>query len=169
MPLVTREGKGSKLTVQEMDGNLLYLDDKANISGYTKASYTISPGDLLSLSTRPVKLLVAINGFYDINFSMSYIRYNPERAPYEITTTGETPYFEIYFNDDRGTGPFTHALADPSGLEDVNTSLSRFFYPAYIPSIVSSCDLYLGLTTGGVISKGDGSIEITIFYKTIER
>jgi hypothetical protein len=28
MSLVTRQGKGSKLTIQEMDGNLTYLDQK---------------------------------------------------------------------------------------------------------------------------------------------
>jgi hypothetical protein len=33
MPLITREGKGSKLTIQEMDGNLLYLEQLAQQGG----------------------------------------------------------------------------------------------------------------------------------------
>jgi hypothetical protein len=33
MSLITREGKGSRLTIQEMDGNLLYLEELANLAG----------------------------------------------------------------------------------------------------------------------------------------
>jgi len=35
MELITREGKGSKLTIQEMDGNLNYLDNKVPYKIYT--------------------------------------------------------------------------------------------------------------------------------------
>jgi hypothetical protein len=35
MPLITRQGKGSKLTIQEMDGNLEYLDSKSTGSNGT--------------------------------------------------------------------------------------------------------------------------------------
>lgn len=34
MPLITREEKGSKLTIQEMDGNLVYLDNKVPYKKY---------------------------------------------------------------------------------------------------------------------------------------
>lgn len=35
MPLITRTGKGSKLTIAEMDGNLTYLDNKVPYKVYT--------------------------------------------------------------------------------------------------------------------------------------
>jgi hypothetical protein len=35
MSLITRQGKGSKLTIQEMDGNLEYLDNKVPYKVYT--------------------------------------------------------------------------------------------------------------------------------------
>ena len=35
MPLVTRTGKGSKLSIAEMDGNLTYLDNKVPYKVYT--------------------------------------------------------------------------------------------------------------------------------------
>jgi hypothetical protein len=35
MPLITRQEKGSKLTIEEMDGNLTYLDNKVPYKVYT--------------------------------------------------------------------------------------------------------------------------------------
>lgn len=34
MALITREGKGEKLTISEMDGNLTYLDNKVPYKVY---------------------------------------------------------------------------------------------------------------------------------------
>ena len=45
MPLITRQEKGEKLTVQEMDGNLTYLDNKVPYKVYT-ALLTQSGGDV---------------------------------------------------------------------------------------------------------------------------
>jgi hypothetical protein len=44
MPLITRQEKGEKLTIQEMDGNLTYLDNKVPYKVYT-ALLTQSGGD----------------------------------------------------------------------------------------------------------------------------
>jgi hypothetical protein len=44
MPLITREEKGSKLSIEEMDGNLIYLDNKTPYKVYT-ALLTQSGGD----------------------------------------------------------------------------------------------------------------------------
>jgi hypothetical protein len=44
MPLITREEKGSKLSIEEMDGNLIYLDNKAPYKVYT-ALLTQGGGD----------------------------------------------------------------------------------------------------------------------------
>jgi hypothetical protein len=42
MPLITRQGKGTKLTIQEMDGNLIYLENLASI-GITGGTGPIGP------------------------------------------------------------------------------------------------------------------------------
>ena len=66
MPLILREEKGSKLTIQEMDGNLIYLDNKVPYKVYTalltqagSASQVILPhGDPLTIG---VTYLISFN------------------------------------------------------------------------------------------------------------
>jgi hypothetical protein len=48
MSLVTRTGKGSKLTTAEMDGNLTYLESEAQKSQYTYEDITLDKDDWLA-------------------------------------------------------------------------------------------------------------------------
>lgn len=43
MPLITREQKGSKLTIQEMDGNLIYLNNNPLLLGKITADLNLEP------------------------------------------------------------------------------------------------------------------------------
>lgn len=50
MPIITREGKGSKLNVQEMDGNLEYLASSSFQDGtYSQTNGAI--GDIIDITT----------------------------------------------------------------------------------------------------------------------
>ena len=55
MPLITRQGKGSKLTIQEMDGNLEYLQTNLSgsntIIGNTDIKTTADSGAILEISS----------------------------------------------------------------------------------------------------------------------
>ena len=57
MSLVTREGKGSKLTIQEMDGNLTYLENLTEVNGIVDtARYTslaVTTEQILSMNLIP--------------------------------------------------------------------------------------------------------------------
>ena len=65
MPLITREEKGSKLTIQEMDGNLIYLDDKVPYKVYT--ALLTQTGGSNSLQINSGELIVGVT--YNINQS----------------------------------------------------------------------------------------------------
>ena len=54
MPLILREEKGSKLTIQEMDGNLVYLDNKVPYKVYTALLTQSGGDDPLQLTAGPV-------------------------------------------------------------------------------------------------------------------
>ena len=54
MGLVTREGKGSKLTIQEMDGNLIYLDNIVGVKDSNKyESLAVTTEQILSMNLIP--------------------------------------------------------------------------------------------------------------------
>jgi hypothetical protein len=54
MGLVTREGKGSKLTIQEMDGNLTYLDNIVGVKDSNKyESLAVTTEQILSMNLIP--------------------------------------------------------------------------------------------------------------------
>lgn len=55
MPLILREEKGSKLTMQEMDGNLVYLDNKVPYKVYTALlTQSGSDGTAQGISASPL-------------------------------------------------------------------------------------------------------------------
>jgi hypothetical protein len=67
MPLITRQEKGEKLTIQEMDGNLTYLDNKVPYKVYT-ALLTQSGGDeFIGISSGELTIGVT----YEINLDNS--------------------------------------------------------------------------------------------------
>jgi hypothetical protein len=81
MSIVTREGKGSRLTTQEMDGNFNYLYTASLGGGYEEVIVNISSADILSMGTTPIELLPAIgvNKYYDIDiivFEMNLSNYS---------------------------------------------------------------------------------------------
>lgn len=51
MPLITREEKGEKLTISEMDNNLIYLDNKVPYKVYTALLTQSGGDDVLSLDS----------------------------------------------------------------------------------------------------------------------
>ena len=62
MGLVTREGKGSKLTIQEMDGNLTYLDNIVGVKDSNKyESLAVTTEQILSTT------LIPANTFSDLD------------------------------------------------------------------------------------------------------
>ena len=52
MPLITREAKGSKLTIQEMDGNLTYLESNGFVDGEYSQTL-IGTGAVLQMEPQP--------------------------------------------------------------------------------------------------------------------
>ncbi len=50
MALVTRQGKGSKLTISEMDGNMTYLENLANFSQQFQTKTPAIAGDIATIS-----------------------------------------------------------------------------------------------------------------------
>ena len=64
MPLITRQAKGSKLTIQEMDGNLLYLQGTYNDAGNSSENTSIdwSNGTLQELNIDDDPTLTFSNG-----------------------------------------------------------------------------------------------------------
>ena len=69
MPLITRQEKGSKLTIQEMDGNLEYLESNGFINGrYTQTQIgTGAVIDLSYISYDPNPLTDTIPNIYTVN------------------------------------------------------------------------------------------------------
>ena len=69
MPLITRQEKGSKLTIQEMDGNLEYLESNGFINGrYTQTQIgTGAVIDLSNISYYPAPLTDTTPNIYTVN------------------------------------------------------------------------------------------------------
>jgi hypothetical protein len=69
MPLITRQEKGSKLTIQEMDGNLEYLESNGFINGeYNQTQIgTGAVIDLSYISYDPAPLTDTIPNIYTVN------------------------------------------------------------------------------------------------------
>lgn len=57
MALITRQEKGSKLSILEMDNNLLYLEGLAQSAGYTYLEIDLSSTDILNLNAEGIALL----------------------------------------------------------------------------------------------------------------
>lgn len=69
MPLVTRSGKGSKLTIAEMDGNLEYLESNGFVNGAYTQTY-IGTGaiiDVSGISVDPNPIIDAALGTYTVS------------------------------------------------------------------------------------------------------
>ena len=69
MPLITRQEKGSKLTIQEMDGNLEYLESNGFINGeYNQTQIgTGAVIDLSNISYYPAPLTDTTPNIYTVN------------------------------------------------------------------------------------------------------
>jgi hypothetical protein len=81
MSLVTRQGKGSKLTIQEMDGNLTYLEQLASGQNFTDPREYIL--DKISISTNPIQLLPLDQG--EIIFNNEKLLF-PENGIYVLSS-----------------------------------------------------------------------------------
>jgi hypothetical protein len=167
VPLITRQGKGSKLTIPEMDGNLIYLESLSqafNIT-YSELYNKVVNGELVAGSwyrLTDYKSVNFLNGWETANSNPTPTdpNFNPQEiyegetevlilqatSPYEISEIG---YSETFQGDIVQYEPFTNKI----GVTIPNGIYNRTTLPD--SSIVSGFDLqwdgtnvYFNMPTG---------------------
>lgn len=133
MPLVTRQGKGSRLTIQEMDDNLLYLEDLAQ----TAASGNFEEVTYSELATKIGDSELVVGRYYKItDFKSCY----------------DQPNFNFY-GDSITTGNYKEAAVSPIiVLAIANNKLHTQAYQPEFPNDIIKYDVLFNTTeiTGGV-------------------
>jgi hypothetical protein len=171
MPLITRQAKGSKLTILEMDSNLEYLET----SGYTKYVVSIPSSSILNPLNTPIEIIpdaLTTSSLYIIDTLSSYIEY-------EFNTTAYTLSFgqgSFQPNIVIGYVDFVNEQSWPLVYSD--GLLLQQQYNAIAP-IVSSAEGYVSVPltgTGSLVlqlpgldveTSGDGSLRVVVYAKQI--
>jgi len=101
MPLITRQNKGSKLTIQEMDDNLLYLeslegDKTIQVSGVTvlSSSFTLVSGVYEATISNVNILATSIVEVIPANSSYTVVK-NAEFLPQTDSSVGAVKIYSI--------------------------------------------------------------------------
>lgn len=177
MPLITREEKGSKLTIAEMDGNLLYLQAQANTAGFTQHIVTVPSESILTIADTPIEIFpeaVTTSSFYLFDWNSSYIQYEYGTTPYEVGPGSE---FLFYLDAGEFYGSLSLATSNANVLSYSSNTLG-LLAPYYTTDLISSAPTF-PLTSlplkfvatsqrfGGNPSGGDGSLQIVLYYKEI--
>ena len=159
MPLITRQQKGSKLTIPEMDGNLLYLEGLAQSAGYTYLEIEISSAEILNSNTSPVTLLPqpGANKYYVWNgtfeFTYGTIQYSHSGDLYVGASSLK-----------QGQAISSTMITQPKNLA-VSFSSSGYSGSASIIGGLNESIIYKSNTSDPKF--GDGTIKIKIYYKII--
>jgi hypothetical protein len=169
MSLVTREGKGSKLTIAEMDGNLTYLEQLATESGgseYTETIVDISSAQILNMGTTPIELLPELGSGQYYEVGKMIIEYTHNTSAYNSTSN--------WLYTDGGYHAFFASI-----IKNASNRLSMSGFP------VASIDAAAGVASYGdnevsYFNKlklstwdaddptdGDGTLRVKIYHKTI--
>jgi len=185
MAYVTRQGKGSRMSIQDLDGTLNYLyTASANaatssisasyaatasyvngIESYTYVEVPISSAQILSMSSSPIELLPnsGTNNYYDI-----------EKIIFEYTYgssfyTFSQIFFRVEYNNNelaKVSTDFFGVTEDALGIilfstENDSSNSINYFYPN---SGFLNKKLRM-FVTGGNPTGGDGTILAKIWYK----
>lgn len=175
MPLITRTGKGSRLTIQEMDSNLLYLESLAQTSSlgvlnYTTASLNSSSLATLNYSTG-YQLLNELPAGYYYDMEKVIMKYYYSSSVYTV----DRPYLSLYISD--AETPWVYVATDflsqntansvvvlnrsSVQIDDTGEDINYSYMPQ---SFNGKCELYLGNTGGGSIVSGSGIVEFGMYY-----
>lgn len=162
MPLITRTDKGSRLTIQEMDGNLTYLENLASTGGFESIEINLSSSQILNLFTSPVELLPAPGaGKYYV--WKGFVEYTHVSTAYKLPSgylkiSNSAPYSK------RGTA------IDGNLIKETYSQITTFNSETTIGDVVSSNPLNNGvsiLSSNENPTLGNGTIKIKLDYKVI--
>jgi hypothetical protein len=175
MSIVTREEKGSRLTIQEMDGNFNYLYTASLGGGYEEVIVNISSAQILAMGDTPIELLPAPgeNKYYDIEKIVFEYTFNS--IPYEgarfIRMVGgyESSWLSGEFYFDLSNGVLIHNSHGDIHKYD-SQSDSQIIITRKSNSINESISLQAGDEDGLEFSasnptNGDGALRAIIKYK----
>lgn len=122
MSLILRQTKGSPLTIQEMDGNLLYLQDQSQVNNAVVSQVTIggiTAGDTVSLDSNLQDFVTQLlsKTFEPTITAPSFSISNDQGSFREI---GETVNVVLTFSYNRGSiyGNLVLDLWDPAAFQD---------------------------------------------------
>ena len=179
MPLTLRQTKGSKLTIQEMDDNLTYLEglindvdsrvssaqgdisDLQNVisdiqNEWTETSITVNTAQVLNLKNNFIELLTppGENQYYDIDaIFLEYIYKNKHFTVSEVST------MVIQQGND-------FISINKNFITELNTviKIDSHILSGLAAYIKTNQSIKFG-TTGGSPKDGEGSIRIIVRYK----
>jgi hypothetical protein len=160
MPLITRQGKESKLTIQEMDSNLTYLEQLANESAWIYSPIAISNAQLNGSSS--VKILDIPTGQYITSLEFLF-QLTVGSTPFTVSGGGSTGIAttegpnlvttldDLFFQSDPNSVAFSKKIWGVTANTFINWQPSNE-------------ELYLiGLNR---LTNGTGEMLIHIYYKT---
>ena len=159
MPLTTRQGKGAKLTIQEMDNNLTYLEDLAEAGGYSYTEISISSAQILNSGSIAVELLAqpGANKYYVWNGTFEY-------------TYGTIQYSHsgnIYIG---GNGNKHGQVIASAMITQAKNTAASFSSTGYYGGLGTIADLNESVILKSVSLNptfGDGTIKIKLYYKIV--
>lgn len=179
MPLITRQGKGSRLTIEEMDGNLelLYTQSLTPSDGYSYAEVFISSSQILAMGTTPVELLptLDLNEYYEIDkilFEYTHVTTGYTSDLYTILTgqIGTASEFAIITNTLlNNIGGFNHILEVRKNNTYTESSETGGSAVLWDPMVMRNEQaVYLTTYSGGNPTGGDSTLRAIIKYKIRE-
>jgi hypothetical protein len=157
MPLITRQGKGSKLTIAEMDGNLIYLEDLANTGGFETITIDISSSEILGLGGLggSIELLPAPGGNKYYTW-YGVLEFFPGSNTYSVSGP-------LVIKMDKSTYTVDVDLESPA----INIATCNMFLDGK-GSFTLNKNVTLDYTGVSAITGGNGTLKVKITYKINE-
>jgi hypothetical protein len=180
MPLITRTEKGSKLTIQDMDGNLEYLETLGETMGYTKYVISIPSSSILDFqNTRPeiIPNALTTSSLYVIHPTLSYVEYEFNTTPYTVIGGGGANQIgsfgaSISYYDEPAESLYTVVTFDENILGFQSNGFSGFTNSELNPrgfsmQLSGSLPLVVQLPSVDLENPGDGSLRVVVYAKQI--
>jgi len=162
MSLILRSEKGSRLTISEMDGNLLYLEDFANTNGFETIIIDISSSEILDLYKTPIELLPSpgLDKYYIwkglIEYTHVSLAYSLGNGAIKISNLAPSPKRGSFFPVDLINKKYNQSASFNS-----ETPQGSLNYPVSLNNGVSLS------STNENPTSGNGTFRIKLDYKVI--
>jgi hypothetical protein len=171
MPLITRTEKGSKLTIQDMDGNLEYLETLGETMGYTKYVISIPSSSILDFqNTRPeiIPNALTTSSLYVIHPTLSYVEYEFNTTPYTVAGASIGSIgASISYYDEPAESLYTVVTFNENILGFQSNGFSGFTNSGFSMQLSGSLPLVVQLPSVDLENPGDGSLRVVVYAKQI--